>query len=69
MRFKRVNFGGPGDDPDEYWFECPDCGGTGEVGIPVYGDTGLDEGVSVSGTCPGCNGIGFIGGDADDLRA
>lgn len=66
MRFKRVNFDGPGSDPDEYWFECPDCEGTGEVNSPVYGDDGLDEGVSVSTTCPGCNGLGFFGGDADD---
>ncbi len=31
---KRVNIDGPGDDPDEYWFECVDCEGTGEVNIP-----------------------------------
>ena len=28
---KRVNIDGPGDDPDEYWFECDDCEGTGTV--------------------------------------
>lgn len=26
---KRVNIDGPGDDPDEYWFECPACDGLG----------------------------------------
>lgn len=31
---KRVNVDGPGDDPDEYWFECEDCEGTGTVNVP-----------------------------------
>lgn len=60
---KRVNFDGPGDDPDEYWFECNDCEGTGEVNIPI----GADEHVTELGECPGCGGLGFIEGDADDV--
>lgn len=61
---RRVNIDGPGDDPNEYWFECDDCEGTGQVNIPV----GLDENVIELCECPGCEGLGFIGGDADDVR-
>ncbi|GLW10102.1 hypothetical protein Misp01_52310 [Microtetraspora sp. NBRC 13810] len=60
---KRVNVDGPGDDPDEYWFECEDCEGTGTVNVP----DGLDESTSVSAECPGCGGLGFYEGDADDV--
>ena len=61
---RRVN-NGPGDDPDEYWFECDDCEGTGSVSVP---DPELwDQGVSNLRTCPGCNGLGYVEGDADDL--
>lgn len=64
---KRVN-NGPGDDPDEYWFECDDCEGTGVMNFPVTDEEGnLEEGVSEPGTCPGCDGLGFIGGDASDV--
>lgn len=62
---KRVNVDGPGDDPDEYWFECDDCEGTGRVSIPDE-DEG-DDGVYVEATCPGCDGLGVIEGDADDV--
>jgi len=60
---KRVN-SGPGDDSDEYWFECEDCEGTGTVNVP----DGLDESTSVSGECPGCGGMGFYEGDGDDVE-
>lgn len=62
---RRVNVDGPGDDPDEYWFECDDCEGTGEVSVPDE-ETG-DEGVLVTATCPDCGGLGFYQGDADDV--
>lgn len=61
---KRVN-NGPDDDPEEYWFECDDCEGTGKVNSPCW-ENGR-EGISALGTCPGCNGLGFIEGDADDI--
>lgn len=61
---KRVNIDGPGDDPDEYWFECDDCEGTGKVNVP----DGEDEGVSVLLTCPGCDGLGVTEGEADDVE-
>lgn len=60
---RRVNIDGPGDDPDEYWFECEDCTGSGEVSVPV----GLDEDVTELGECPGCGGYGFVEGDASDV--
>jgi DnaJ-class molecular chaperone len=64
--FKRVNVDGPGDDPDEYWFECDDCEGTGQVSFPSVDDDGnVEEGVDVTGTCPGCDGTGSFLGDAD----
>lgn len=63
---KRVNIDGPGDDPDEYWFECDDCEGTGTMSVTDY-DADEDGRVTVEGTCPGCDGFGFIGGDADDV--
>ena len=50
---KRVN-NGSGDDPDEYWFECEDCEGTGSA--------------SIGGKCPGCEGLGYYEGDADDVE-
>ena len=50
---KRVN-NGPGDDPDEYWFECDDCEGTGSA--------------TIGGECAGCGGLGFYEGDADDVE-
>lgn len=56
---KRVN-NGPFDDPDEYWFECEDCEGTGMVhdSDPIN---------STLGTCPVCGGSGFIEGDETDV--
>lgn len=39
------------DDPDEYWYECDECGGTGTV---------------EDFTCPACDGLGKIEGDEDD---
>ncbi|MHA7133693.1 hypothetical protein [Oerskovia turbata] len=60
---KRVAVGGPGDDPDEYWFECDDCEGSGQVNVPVDRDERFTE----LAECPGCGGLGFIGGDADDV--
>lgn len=63
---KRVNIDGPGDDPDEYWFECDDCEGTGKVNITDY-DADEDGGVSALSTCPDCDGLGFYEGDADDV--
>lgn len=64
---KRVHIDGPRDDPDEYWFECDDCEGSGTVRVPdgEYGD----EGVYVEATCPGCDGRGSVEGDADDVDA
>jgi DnaJ-class molecular chaperone len=63
--FKRVNIDGPGDDPDEYWFECPDCEGNGAVGVPDLEED--PEGrLTVEATCPVCNGSGRIEGDSDD---
>ncbi len=68
MRFKRVNIDGVGDDPDEYWFECPDCEGTREVSFPGSDDEGnLVEGLVDTGVCPNCDGSGVIEGEADDL--
>lgn len=64
---KRVNVGGPGDDPDEYWFECDDCGGTGKVSVPDF-DADEDGGVSVEATCGTCGGLGFYEGDAEDVE-
>lgn len=61
--FKRVNFDGPGDDPDEYWFECNDCEGSGVVQVPIA----LDVNDTEEGECPTCDGDGFIEGDADDV--
>lgn len=58
---KRVN-NGPGDDPDEYWFECDNCEGTGQANYQVD-----EEGNTVPDTCADCSGLGFIGGDADDV--
>ncbi|MEU8003204.1 hypothetical protein AB0B66_18765 [Catellatospora sp. NPDC049111] len=60
---KRVNIDGPGDSPDEYWFECDECEGDGTVNVP----DDEDERYSVSGTCPVCDGLGCIQGDADDV--
>lgn len=57
---KRVNVG-PGDDPDEYWFECSDCDGTGQVSVPYEGSATI----STLETCPSCFGSGSIEGDAD----
>ena len=65
---KRVNVDGPGDNPDEYWFECDDCKGTGKVTIPDYGED-RDGGVYVEATCPGCDGRGVYEGDADDVES
>jgi DnaJ-class molecular chaperone len=59
---KRVNIDGPGDNPDEYWFECDDCAGTGKFNAPV----GMNENIRQLMECPGCGGLGFIGGDEDD---
>lgn len=56
--------GGPGDDPDEYWFTCDDCDGTGEVRVPDQEDP---ERASVSAVCPVCDGVGVIEGDASDV--
>ena len=60
---RRVNVDGPGDDPNEYWFECDDCEGTGQVNFPV----GMDENFTEPGECPGCGGLGFYQGDASDV--
>jgi DnaJ-class molecular chaperone len=65
MKFKRVNVDGPGDDPDEYLFECNDCEGTGQVHV----DDNEDERLSHLVTCPNCGGSGIIEGDASDVDA
>jgi hypothetical protein len=58
----------PGDDPDEYWAVCEDCDGTGSMSFPVVDDDGkVEEGVYENGTCPGCDGLGFVSADADDF--
>lgn len=63
--FKRVN---EDDDPDEFWFECPDCEGTGQTSVPVWDEEKEEEaGYSSLGTCPNCDGLGKIEGDADDV--
>jgi hypothetical protein len=69
---KRVNTG-PSDDPDEYWFECDDCEGTGWVNFPAMPqEPHVDEHGNeeyefwTQGTCPGCDGLGFWEGEADD---
>lgn len=64
--FKRVNFEGPGDSPDEYWFECNDCTGTGVVEFRVSIE---NEDDTEEGTCPNCDGDGFIEGEEADLYA
>ena len=65
---RRVNIDGPGDDPDEYWFECDDCGGSKEVTIPYVDEfDNFEEGVVEAVTCPNCDGLGFVQGDADDV--
>jgi hypothetical protein len=58
---KRVNIDGPGDDPEEYWFECIDCGGEGSL-LMNFGTEGEEW-----GECPGCDGMGCTSGDAGDL--
>ncbi len=58
---KRVNIDGPGDDPEEYWFECADCGGEGEL-LMNEGTEGEER-----GGCPNCDGRGYVPGDAGDL--
>jgi hypothetical protein len=58
---KRVNIDGPGDDPEEYWFECDDCGGEGWL-LMNEGTEGEE-----TGECPNCDGHGYIPGDATDL--
>ncbi|MFE6967122.1 hypothetical protein ACFVAJ_18560 [Agromyces sp. NPDC057679] len=50
------------DDDDEYWYQCNECEGTGQVNIPV----GSDESITSPGTCPNCEGSGVIQGDSDD---
>jgi DnaJ-class molecular chaperone len=55
-----------GDDPEEYWFECDDCEGTGRVDVPD--DEQWDQGVVVEATCPGCDGLGVVEGEADDAE-
>lgn len=62
---KRVALVGPeaGDDPDEIWIECEDCEGTKTVDIPDE----EDETLTVVAQCPGCDGLGFYAGDADDV--
>jgi hypothetical protein len=35
VKFKRVN---ADDNPDEYWFECPDCEGSGKVMVDLAPD-------------------------------
>lgn len=59
----RVNYDGLGDDPDEYWFECGDCAGSGVVRI----EDEDDENASHEGTCPVCYGQGCVEGDASDV--
>ncbi len=56
-----------GDDPDEIWFQCIDCEGTGKVSIPD-GDSWLagDESVYVEAECPGCAGVGGYQGEPDE---
>ena len=58
----RIAIDGPGDDPDEYWFECAECEGSGTVSVPCVedGDEGVYvvEGVYVAGTCPVRGGLG-----------
>lgn len=71
---KRVMVDGPGDDPDEFWFECDECEGTGKVSIPDP-DEDPDEDANgnevyhyyIEAICPVCNGLGFYEGDADDV--
>lgn len=58
----RVN-NGPDDNPDESYVECDDCGGTGEVHIPVLEGGAEVEGLTEPVSCPGCDGLGFIEGD------
>lgn len=58
-----------GDDPDEIWFECPECEGTGKINIPDPESVlagGDPEAVSVEATCPDCDGLGFYEGAPDD---
>ena len=43
---RRVNVDGPGDDPDEYWFECDDCEGTGTVNVPDGHDVSTSFGTA-----------------------
>lgn len=62
--YKRVALG-PDDDPDEHWYECPDCEGVGQMSFPTADDDGnLQDGVVELGPCPGCDGLGFFEGDA-----
>jgi DnaJ-class molecular chaperone len=63
---KRVNIDGPGDDPDEYWFECEHCEGEGQVLVTDF-EADEDGRVSVLATCADCAGLGVIEGDADDV--
>lgn len=65
MKFKRVNVDRPGDDPDEYLFECNDCEGTGQVNIPDDEDERFGDLL----TCTNCGGSGVIEGDASDVDA
>lgn len=49
------------DADEEYWFVCGDCNGEKTVQVPV----GMDENVTESAVCPGCEGTGLMEGDKD----
>ena len=59
--FVAVRIRHAGDDPDEIWFQCIDCEGTGRVSIL----DGEDESLLVQAECPGCAGVGGYEGDPD----
>lgn len=56
-----------GDDPDEIWFQCSDCEGSGRVNVPDE-ESWLagDESVYVEAECPQCGGLGMYEGASDD---
>lgn len=64
---RRVNTG-VGDNPDEYYFECDDCEGSGKVMAIAGIDEEADEPILEEGECPNCDGLGFVEGDEFDLE-
>lgn len=64
---KRIHIYGPGDSPDEYWFECDDCEGTGQASITLQEAA---EGIGENGPidCGNCDGSGHYAGDEDDAK-